>query len=334
MCNLGCRLTAKTVENRDALLFLGLVVAINGFKWLINVGVGMAGERLLRRLRFLLTERVARFPRARLRRLRPGETIQSIMGEIEPLGGFFGEVAVTPIFQGGLLAVYVAFIFVQDVWLGLAAVAFYPVQTFLIPLLQARIVRLNRARAANARVVADQIGDTIALSTDIRGHATTGWHLARVSDLLHHNTELRQALFRRKFTIKFLNNFINQLTPFFFYSIGGYLVIKGSLDFGALVAVLAAYKDLAGPWRQLLNYVQRFSDFSSRFRFVMESFETGETRAPQPEDGVARSRSRAISHSAALRPTRRQTCPRSPRSPCPPAAPWRSRGARPARATR
>src|SRR3546814_7980036 len=67
---------------------------------------------------------------------------------------------------------------------------------------------------------------------------------------------IRFEIYQRKFFIKFLNNFINQLTPFFFYAIGGYLVIRGNLSFGALIAVLAAYKDLAGPWKELLDYYQ------------------------------------------------------------------------------
>ena len=33
----------------------------------------------------------------------------------------------------------------------------------------------------------------------------------------------------------------------------GYFVIQGNLSFGALVAVLAAYKDLASPWKELLT---------------------------------------------------------------------------------
>ena len=39
-------------------LFLFMVVAINGLKWFMNVRVGMTGERMLRRLRYLLFERV------------------------------------------------------------------------------------------------------------------------------------------------------------------------------------------------------------------------------------------------------------------------------------
>ena len=59
---------------------------------------------------------------------------------------------------------------------------------------------------------------------------------------------IRYDIYRKKFFIKFLNTFLGQLTPFFFYSIGGYLVINGQLTLGALVAVLSAYKDMSDPW--------------------------------------------------------------------------------------
>ena len=87
---------------------------------------------------------------------------------------------------------------------------------------------------------------------------------------------IRYDIYKRKFFIKFLNNFINQITPFFFYAIGGYLVILGDLSFGALVAVLAAYKDLASPWRELLNYYQRVEDARIKYEQVALQF--------QPED--------------------------------------------------
>lgn len=253
-------------------LFLLMVVLINGIKWLMNVQVGMTGERMLRRLRFMLFERVMRFKIIRFRSTKPGEVIQSILGEIEPLGGFIGEVLATPCFQGGLLGVYVTFIFVQDWMLGLAAIALYPIQAYIIPILQAKIVRLNKERARNTRVLADTIGEGVNTIAEINTNDTARWHLAQVAGRLYSNTVIRLQLFRRKFTIKFINNFLNQLTPFFFYSVGGYLVIKGDLQFGSLVAVLAAYKDVAAPWKAVLNYMQRWTDFNSRYLFVVEAF--------------------------------------------------------------
>jgi putative ABC transport system ATP-binding protein len=260
--------------------FLFLVVAINGIKWLMNVRIGITGERMLRRMRFMLFERVMLFPMQRFRSTKPGEVIQSLLGEIEPLGGFIGEVVSTPAFQGGLLVVYMTFIFVQDWLLGLAAISLYPLQAYLIPKLQARVVRLNRERAGNTRKLADTIGETIHVIPEVHTNATARWHMAQVAARLYENTVIRIDIFKRKFTIKIINNFINQLTPFFFYSVGGYLVITGRLDLGSLVAVLAAYKDVAAPWKEVLNYVQRWSDFNSRYTFVVESYSGEDVLAP------------------------------------------------------
>ncbi|HEX3953823.1 MAG TPA: ATP-binding cassette domain-containing protein, partial [Stellaceae bacterium] len=80
-------------------------------------------------------------------------------------------------------------------------------------------------------------------------------------------------IYRRKFFVKFLNNFITQLTPFFFYSIGGYLVIRGTLSFGALVAVLAAYKDMASPWKELLDFYQQKEDSRIKYEQIIEQFQ-------------------------------------------------------------
>src|SRR3546814_8162662 len=62
-----------------------------------------------------------------------------------------------------------------------------------------------------------------------------------------------------------LNNFITQLTPFFFYTVGGYLVIEDRLSFGDLVAVLAAHKDFSAPLKELLRYYQTMEDVRVRF---------------------------------------------------------------------
>lgn len=253
-------------------LFLATVIAHNGVKWVTNIAAGMTGERLLRRLRYSLFEQTLRFPPHRLAATRPAEVVQAMMAEVEPLGGFFGEVVATPMSQGGMLLVFVGFIFVQDPLLGLAATATLPVQAVLIPWLQRRVVALNRERAANNRRLADTVASTLDGQAEMRLHGVQRWHLAQVSARLHSNTVVRKALFRRKFTIKFIANLLNQLTPFLFFLIGGAMVIEGRLDLGALVAVLAAYKDLGKPWRELLGFYQRWSDFRSRYGVVVESF--------------------------------------------------------------
>ncbi len=256
--------------------FIAVVVLINVFKWVMNISVGMCGERMLRRLRQSLLETVMRYPQRRFAQTRPGEVVQAVMAEVEPLGGFIGEVVSTPAYQGGTLVVYVGFIFVQDFWLGLAALSLFPVQFYFIPLLQKKVILLNKERARNSRALADSVAETVTGVEDIHGNGVVRWRMALIAGRLYRNTELRLALYNRKFLIKFLNNFLNQLTPFMFFLIGGWLVIEGRLDLGALVAVLAAYKDISKPWRELLNFYQRWSDFNSRFTVVVESFMGGE----------------------------------------------------------
>ena len=73
--------------------------------------------------------------------------------------------------------------------------------------------------------------------------------------------------------MKFVNNFITQLTPLLFYSFGGYLVIKGNLTLGALVAALAAHKDLSSPWNELLNYYNQIQESALRWVVVTERFD-------------------------------------------------------------
>ena len=53
-------------------------------------------------------------------------------------------------------------------------------------------------------------------------------------------------------------------------------MIGGSISFGALVAVLAAYKDLAVPWKELLDYYQQKEDIRIKYEQVVEQFDRPE----------------------------------------------------------
>ena len=253
--------------------FLFLVFLNNGVKYTLNVYKGLTGERMLRRLRYELFQRVLRFRLPQFRRVSSSEIIPMITSEVEDLGGYIGDAIAVPAFQGGTLLVYLFFIFVQNPLLGVAAIALYPVQGYIIPRLQRRVIILSRERVRNVRTIADRVGESINGVTEIHANDTSAWHMADLSSRLHTNFAIRYDIFKRKYMIKFINNLINQLTPFFFYSIGGYLVINGNISFGALVAVLAAYKDLAGPWKELLAYYQTQADCSVKYETVIENFD-------------------------------------------------------------
>ncbi len=253
--------------------YLALVFVNGGFKYWINVFKGQMGERMLRRLRYELFGRVLRFPLPHFRRMSQGENIAMITAEVEPLGGFIGDAFVLPAFQGGTLLTILIFMFVQDPILGTAAIALYPIQMYLIPKLQRRVNMLGKERVRTVRKLSERIGEAIGGIQEIHAHDTSELELADFSQRLGRIYEIRYNIYRKKFFIKFLNNFIAQVTPFFFFSVGGYLVIQGELTFGALVAVLAAYKDLSAPWKELLRYYQMKEDAKIKYEQLIIQYQ-------------------------------------------------------------
>ena len=254
-------------------LFLVLVGINQGFKYAINVYRGRTGERMLRRLRYTLYSQLLRFPLPAFRKTSQGEVIQMITAETEPLGGFFGEAFSLPVFQGGTLLVILAFLLAQNPIMATAAVALYPVQFYFTPKLQRKINLMGKERVRLVRRLADRIGESVAGVQEIHGHDTAAFERAEFSHRLGGIFEVRINIYIWKFVVKFLNNTINQLGPFCFYSIGGYLVIKDELAFGSLVAAIAAHKDLAAPWKELLAYYQRREDARIKFEAVTVKFE-------------------------------------------------------------
>src|SRR5215475_95201 len=257
-------------------VFLVLVLINGWFKLHLNVKKGQVGERMLRRLRYQLYERVLRFPLHHFDRTATGQVIAMMTGELEPVGGFIGEAFALPISQGGTLLTIFVFMFVQDPMLGAAAVAFYPLQGYLIPKMQRIIRRLGRERVRKVRVLSDRIAETIAARGEIRANDAAVYQLTDISHRLGEIYDIRFEIYNRKFFVKFLNNLIGNLTPFLFFLIGGYFVIKGELSWGALVAVLAAYKELSSPWKELLDFYQNQQDVAIKYEQVVEQFQVPE----------------------------------------------------------
>ena len=252
--------------------FLATVVASGLMKMRINTMKGVLAERMLRRLRFTLIHRAMRFPKSYFATTSQGELVSMITSEAEPMGGLMGDAIAQPVFQFGQMMTIVTFLFMQSVWFGLASIALIPLQAWLIPKLQRQINLLNKERIQEVRQLSSEIGESAAGISDLRTNGGWRYRLAQFSHRLGTLFEIRFKIYNKKFFMKFLNNLITQITPFLFYSVGGYLAIKGEVTVGALVAALGAYKDLSGPWKDLLTYYNQVQDMSLRWEVVTERF--------------------------------------------------------------
>ncbi|KEJ90476.1 ABC transporter transmembrane domain-containing protein [Sulfitobacter donghicola] len=252
--------------------YLGAVLVHGLLKMRLNTMKGVVAERMLRRFRFDLISRMMRFPNRYFQNTSQGELVSMVTSEAEPMGGLMGDFLAQPVFQAGQMLIIVVFLFLQSVWFGLAGVALIPLQAYVIPMLQRQINLLNKERIKEVRLLAAEIGETAAGITDLRTNGGWRFRLAGFTHRLGQLFDIRFKIYQKKFFMKFLNNFITQLTPFFFYLVGGILAIQGQITVGALVAALAAYKDLSNPWKELLTYYNQTQDMALRWEIVTERF--------------------------------------------------------------
>ncbi len=270
-----------------SLTFLCLVV-INGlFKYYINTFKGLLGERLLRRIRFELVDRILRFQPQHFKHIKAGEISSMVKDEVEPLGGFTGDAFVQPAMLGGQALTAMIFIFVQHFWLGVIALFMAAIQLAIIPKLRRRLIVLGRERQLTARQLSGRVAEIADGISTIHTNDTSNFERADISNRLGAIFGIRYEIYQRKFIVKFLNNFLAQLTPFLFYMIGGYLTIEGRLDVGQLIAVINAYKELPGPLKELIDWDLSRQDVQVKYEQVVDQFDKGDLMSREQQGDEA-----------------------------------------------
>lgn len=246
-----------------------MAISLNGLnKYVLNVFKGYVAERFLRRFRLLIYRQWRNDVEAQ----KQSEIIPILAQEVEPVGGFAADVITLPILQGGTLLTILLFMFMQDPVLGAAALTVLPIQLILLPKLQRRVNILSRKRIKEVRLLGKQLSDQ--LNAGQPSHSG----FAQVGKIFRELEVVRRQIFRLKFFIKALNNFLTAITPFLFYSLGGYFVIEGRISLGALVAVLAAHKDFSAPLKELFRYYQTLEDTRIRYHEITLFF----SKNPRP----------------------------------------------------
>ncbi len=253
-----------------------ILLIINAvFLQTINTYKNQTSERMTRRLRYMLYQRILRFPLPHFQRVSQGELSTMIAGEVELVREFIADAIALPLFQGGTLLVILTFMFVQDPLLGAASIAIIPLQAYVIPKLQRKINLLNRDRVQRARKLSGRVGESVSGIRDIRANNVALFNQSDFSKHLEGLFKVRFELFKTKYFMKALNVFLLKMTPFLFYSVGGVLILQGRLTVGALVAALAAYANLTTPWKELLKYYQRKGDAEIKYQQLVSAFELG-----------------------------------------------------------
>jgi ABC-type multidrug transport system fused ATPase/permease subunit len=160
----------------------------------------------------------------------------------------------------------------------------YPIVLILIPMLQKRANRANKKRVDITRVFSGKIAESISGVHEIHGNAAYGIENRKYDSLVNRLLRIRIAWNVYRYAVKVVNNFINNLSPFLIFLLGGYLAMTGRLELGSLVAFLSAQEKLYDPWRELLDFYTGYQDASVRYYRTMEYFDVEPEYALAPED--------------------------------------------------
>ena len=232
------------------------------------------GERMLRRLRYELYDRILRFPPAHFRKVKQAELATMIKDEVEPLGGFIGDAFVAADVPGRPGAD-------GDHLHPDAELAARHHRRSCCWRCRWRSSRGCASRcwcsavcaSSSARQLAGRIAETADGVHEIHIHGAANYERADISERLGRIFKIRFDLYQKKFVAKFWNNILSQATPFAIYLVGGYFAITGQMDVGAVVGVLLAYKDLPGPIKELIDWDQQRQDVQIKYEQVIDQFQ-------------------------------------------------------------
>ena len=253
-------------------IYLLSVIAASGLKLIINYLQSVIGEKAIMRMRQSLYEHILTLPLSFFRRTQPGMVVSSLMTELSTAGTFAGMALAVPITNVLTLLALGSYLLWLNFKLALATLIIYPVIVMLLPWLQTRANKANVERVDLSRKVSSQITESVTGIQEVQvqgGYDRENKVFGFLTDRLR-KIRVRWSLF--KFGIKTTNNFFVSLGPFIVFIFGGYLVIRGQLQLGSMVAFLSAQEKLYDPWKELINFYQVYQDAQVRYKRTMEHF--------------------------------------------------------------
>ncbi len=255
-------------------IYLIAVTVTSLLKLAINYLQALIGERAMLSMRKALYHHILTMPLSFFRKTQPGMVVSSLMTELSSAGTFAGQAFAVPVTNILTLMAFASYLLSLHIKLACATMLIYPIAVFVVPLLQKRANKANKERVDISRATANQIAESISGISEVQVHGAYEQENRKFDVLVEtlKKVRIRWSLFR--FGIKTTNNYFVSLGPFIVFIYGGYLVMHGELELGAMVAFLSAQEKLYDPWKELIEFYQTYQDASVRYKRTMEYFDT------------------------------------------------------------
>ena len=264
--------------------YLAAVVVATGLKYLISALQNLIGERALADMRKALYHHILTLPLNFFRKTQPGLVVSSLVTELASAGNFVGMAIGVPVASILTLFAFAGYLIWLNPLLALISLSIYPMVLILLPRLQHQANKANKRRVDTTRTLSGKIGEAITGIHEIHGNGSYRIENRRYDKMIDKLYKIRVVWNLYKFSVKSVNNFFNNLSPFLVFIVGGYLAIKGRLDLGALVAFISAQEKIYDPWKELIAFYQVYQDASVRYKRTMEYFDELPDHDLEPDD--------------------------------------------------
>ncbi len=253
--------------------YLIAVVTAGGLKYAIGVIQTKIGQAALANLRKKLYEHILVLPLNYFRKTQAGMVVSSLVTEIVPVGDFVGMALAIPVTNVLTLLAFGGYLFYLNWKMALITMAIYPIIILLIPRLQRKTNQANKKRVDATREISSRIAEVVTGIHEVHGNGSYAIENRKFGEQCDTLERHRVTWNLYKMGVKALNNFIVNLAPFTLFLVGGYLIIQGQFDLGALVAFLSAQEKLFEPWKELMDFYQVYQDASVRYSRTLEYFD-------------------------------------------------------------
>ncbi len=257
-----------------SLIYITAVAAASGLKLAINYIQTVIGEQAMVAMRRELYKHILTLPLSFFRKTQPGMVVSSLVTELSTAATFTGMAIAVPVTNILTLLAFAGYLLWLNTQLALATLVMYPVIVFLLPWMQKKANRANASRVDLSRKMSSQIAESITGIQEVQVHGAYGRENSKFGYIADRLQKVRVRWNFLKASIKTTNNFFVSLGPFVVFIFGGYLVMNGELELGAMVAFLSAQEKLYDPWKELIDYYQVYQDAKVRYYRTMEHFAT------------------------------------------------------------
>ncbi|WP_108660140.1 ABC transporter ATP-binding protein [Acuticoccus kandeliae] len=264
-------------------VYLAVLLVQGTLKYFLNVTKGEILEEVTRDLRRRVVAWEEGLGSATPRPpIDEGTRASMIISEAEDVGGFASDSIALPLLQAGTILWVLAYLFWIEWPIAVLAMAIYAPQALIVPRVQATINRMIRMKTLRVRRLGDDVGQMSRLQAEQRLRLQIHAAIAIDNVFL-----LRMMIYRRKYFLTALGNFLDALGPLMVLMVGGTMVIRGETDVATLVVFISGFQKIADPWDVLVNFFRTVSNAVVTFDLLMDTLEGRTVRRAHP---VARRR--------------------------------------------